>query len=188
MECYKMIETKGTGHKNDIVILTSFSGKKVEMTREKLKTAIMNNQLCVTNMDVTKNGRLVKVADKVAWLNVDLLSYDVNNGICEVHVQSDNMIQINEFMTGVERAMSGYAGDKGYSYDYKDKNKNGVHDVIVRWIHIDNVVNTLKHISHRFDMTGLTDKRMNAHQNFSYMTDEQFSNLTNYLANNLYCI
>jgi hypothetical protein len=184
-----MIEELGTKHKDDAVVLKSFSGEvELTMTREKLKSAIINHQLCVTNMTVTKNNRLVKVADKVDWLNVELLSYDVNNGFCEVHVQSDNINQINEFMVGIERAIiTESSNGNSCSYEYKDANAYGAHDIVVRYLHIDNVVNALQHISHKFDLNSLQRKRDDRHQNFSYLTDSQFYNLCDYLRRMLNC-
>lgn len=189
MKCLKMIEAKGTGHKEDSVILLTFDGEKVVYTRGDLKAAILNKDLCVSNMEVTKNNRLVKTSERIAWLNADMLSYDVNNGICEMHLQSDNIDQINEFMFGVEKIiLSDSENDASISYTYNKDNKNGKYDVIVRWIHVDGVVNSLAKLPHKFDMTALLSEREKGNQNFVYMTNEQFGSLTHYLNTHLNCI
>lgn len=187
MKVYKMEKETGTGHKNDKVYLTGlFGADSVVVTREQLKGAIVNKKVCVVNMKVTKNNRLVKVEDRVAWLNVELVSYDVNNGVCEVHIQSDEIDQVNQFIAGIERkVITEGCTDKGCVYGYKDGDKQGVHDIIVRWVHIDQVVRTLKQIPHKFAISHLLSAR--GHENFSYMSEEQFGNLVDYLKNNLNC-
>lgn len=188
MKCLKMVEAKGTGHKNDIVILKDFDDKEVKLTREELKAAIVNHKLCVTNMEVTKSNRLVKVTDKVAWVNVELLSYDANNGICEVHMKSDNLDQLNEFMLSVNKnTISESEQDASVVYSYVESDKNGKHDLVIRWIHIDMVVNALQNISHVFALNKLLNAREEYNQNFAYMSDNQFSSLVDYLNNMLYC-
>lgn len=191
MKCLKMIEAKGTGHKNDIVILKTLEGnKKVEMTREELKTAIINQKLCVTNMEVTKNNRLVKTNDKVAWVNIELLSFDMSNGICEVHIKSDNLNQINEFLTTIGKytlSDETINSDESVVYTLIDSDVEGKHDVVVRWVHIDMVLNAFKEITHLFAVEKLVGEREKGNPNFSYMTDEQFASLVAYLRDNLNC-
>lgn len=187
MKVYKLERETGTGHKNDkVYLLGLFGAENVVVTREQLKTAIVSKKVCVVNMKVTKNNRLVKVEDKVAWLNVRLVSYDVNNGICEVQIQSDELDQVNEFISGIERkVITEGCTDRGCVYGYKEGNAQGVHDIIIRWVHIDQVVRTLKTIPHKFGLGHLLSARN--HENFAYMTDEQFGNLVDYLRNNLNC-
>lgn len=187
MEVYKMLNESGSRHKEDKVELISFKGDKLTVTRGELKDAIRNKQICVVNVALTQSNRLVKVAEKVSWLNVSMISYDVNNGICEVKLKSDELDQINEFIVGIERkVITEGCTDKGCAYGFTKDAVDGQHSVIVRWVHIDQVVRTLKGIPHKFSMKALRNAR--AHENFSYMTDGQFGNLCHYLESNLTCV
>lgn len=187
MKVYRMLNESGSGHKEDKVELIGFKGEKAIVTRGELKEAIRSKKVCVTNMTVTQNNRLVKVAEKVSWLNVSMVSYDVNNGICEVKLKSDELDQINEFIVGIERkVITEGCTDKGCAYGFTKDASDGQHSVIVRWVHIDQVVRTLKGIPHKFSMKALREAR--GHENFSYMSDEQFGMLCHYLESNLTCV
>lgn len=171
------------------VELLSFGGDgdSIVMSRSDLKRRIMEGTVMVTNMSLDKAGRLVKSEEKVGWLNIDLISYDVNNGICEVEIHTDNKDLVNEFMTNLERGIL-FAGDIVYTneaceYQVVNDSETGKFDVIIRWIHIDKVVMALMNIPHIFKTIHLINLRKT--ENFAYMSDEQFYDLVNYLKSSL---
>lgn len=186
MQILELIKDGGN-HKNSVMELLSFDGKKVSMTRQELKELLINKGIMVTNMELSKSGRLVKVDKRVAWLYINLISYDVSNGICEVEINTDNKDLVNQFMTNLERGIL-FAGDIVYTnesceYQVNKNSKTGELSIIIRWIHIDKLVTALYDVPHVFKPGHLLNMRNT--ENFAYMSDEQFGNLVDYLTRSL---
>ena len=119
-------------------------------------------------------------------LNVELLSYDYSNGVCEVLIKSDDKEEMNEFLFAVEREAITSDGDfYDYSYHSRDNKTYKQNQVLVRWLHIDSVVKALKGLRHIFRMDLLLKARANQNPNFAYMNESQFYCLTDYIKNNL---